>query len=163
MPDGTRRNGPAYDGDFYAWTQYQAEVLRAMPCDDNRFDRENVAEEIEDLGRSYRDAARSQVKRIIEHLLKLTYSPSADPHRGWRRSVTESRDELEEKLSASLRGDLETALPKLYRDARRRARVALEEYGEIEAAGAMPDECPYTLEQILEHDWYPQPPSQEET
>ena len=54
-----RRNapdGPGYDEDFYAWTQYQAEVLRAMPCDDNRFDRENVAEEIEDLGRNERDA-----------------------------------------------------------------------------------------------------------
>src|SRR3954447_17468293 len=162
MPDGTRPNGPDYDDDFYAWTQYQAEVLRSMPCDDNRFDRDNVAEEIEDLGRSYRDAARSQVKRIIEHLLKLTYSPAADPHRGWRHSVTEARDELEEKLSTSLRGDLETSLPKLYRDARRRARVGLEEYGEAEAAEATPKECPYTLEQILEHDWYPEPPPQEE-
>jgi len=65
MPDGTRAKGPDYDDDFYAWTQHQAEVLRSMPCDDNRFDRENVAEEIEDLGRSYRDAARSQVKRIL--------------------------------------------------------------------------------------------------
>ena len=54
MPDGTRPNGPGYDEDFYAWTQYQAEVLRSMPCDDNRFDRENVAEEIEDLGKNER-------------------------------------------------------------------------------------------------------------
>src|SRR3954470_23926335 len=142
MPDGTRRDGPGYDKDFYAWTQYQAEVLRSMPCDDNRFDRDNVAEEIEDLGRSYRDAARSQVKRIIEHLLKLTYSPAADPRRGWRYSVTEARDELEEKLSTLLRGDVETTLPRLYRDARRRARVGLEEYGEAEAVGRMPQECP---------------------
>ena len=58
----TRRpHGPDYDDDFYAWTQYQAEVLRSMPCDDNRFDRENVAEEIEDLGKNTRDAVRSQV------------------------------------------------------------------------------------------------------
>ena len=47
-----------------------------MPCDDNRFDRENVAEEIEDLGKSERDAVRSQVSRILEHLLKLAYSPA---------------------------------------------------------------------------------------
>ena len=162
MPDGTRQTGPGYDDDFYAWTQHQAEVLRSMPCDDNRFDRENVAEEIEDLGRSYRDAARSQVKRIIEHLLKLSYSPAPDPRRGWRPSVTESRDELEEKLSTTLRSDLETMLPKLYRDARRRARVGLEEYGEVDAAGAIPEECPYTLDQLLEHVWYPEPPPQEE-
>ena len=48
MPDGPRPNGPQYDDDFYAWTQYQAEVLRSMRTRDNRFDRENVAEEIED-------------------------------------------------------------------------------------------------------------------
>ena len=53
MPDG-----PRYDDDFYAWTQYQAEVLRSLRTRDNRFDREHVAEEIEDLGKSERDAVR---------------------------------------------------------------------------------------------------------
>ena len=71
MPDG-----PRYEDDFYAWTQHQAEVLRTMPVSDNRFDREHVAEEIEDLGKSERDAVRSQIRRIIEHLLKLAYSPA---------------------------------------------------------------------------------------
>ena len=66
-------NGPRYDDDFYAWTQYQAEVLRSMAVADNRFDRENVVEEIETLGRSERDAVRSQVRRIIEHLLKRLF------------------------------------------------------------------------------------------
>jgi hypothetical protein len=49
---------PRYDDDFYAWTQHQAAVLRSMPVTDNRFDREHVAEEIEDLGKSARDAAQ---------------------------------------------------------------------------------------------------------
>ena len=57
MPDG-----PRYDDDFYAWTQHQATVLRSMPVADNRFDREHVADEIEDLGRSERDAVRSQIR-----------------------------------------------------------------------------------------------------
>lgn len=35
MPDGQRPNGPRYDDDFYAWTQYQAEVLRSMRTRDN--------------------------------------------------------------------------------------------------------------------------------
>ena len=58
MPDG-----PRYDDDFYAWTQHQAEVLRSLHVTDNRFDREHVAEEIEDLGKSERDAVRSQIRR----------------------------------------------------------------------------------------------------
>jgi Domain of unknown function DUF29 len=57
MPDG-----PRYEDDFYAWTQHQAEVLRSMPAPDNRFDREHVAEEIEDFGKSERDAVRSQIR-----------------------------------------------------------------------------------------------------
>jgi len=73
MPDG-----PRYDDDFYAWTQHQAEVLRSLPVTDDRFDREHVAEEIEDLGKSERDAVRSQIRRIIEHLLKLGYSPAKE-------------------------------------------------------------------------------------
>jgi len=47
--------------------------LRSMAVADNRFDRENVVEEIETLGRSERDAVRSQVRRIIEHLLKRLF------------------------------------------------------------------------------------------
>ena len=39
MPDG-----PGYENDFFAWTQYQAEALRSMAVTDNRFDRENIAE-----------------------------------------------------------------------------------------------------------------------
>jgi len=76
VPDGPRPKGPDYDDDFYAWTQYQAEVLRTLPTSDNRFDREHLAEEVEDLGKSERDAVRSQVERILLHFLKLRF--------GWR-------------------------------------------------------------------------------
>src|ERR1044071_8815523 len=118
MPDGPRPKGPSYDDDFYAWTQYQAEVLRSLPTSDNRFDRENVAEEIEDLGKSERNAVRSEVRRIIEHLLKLHYSPATDPRADWMASIVGARAELEERLSATLRRDIETSLPRLYRSAR---------------------------------------------
>ena len=68
MPDG-----PRYEDDFYARTQHQAEVLRSMPAPDNRFDREHVAEEIEDLGKSERDAVRSRIRRIIGHFLNVAH------------------------------------------------------------------------------------------
>ncbi|HEY8874919.1 MAG TPA: DUF29 domain-containing protein, partial [Stellaceae bacterium] len=115
MPDGPRPNGPRYDDDFYAWTQYQAEVLRSMPAPDNRFDRENVAEEIEAVGRNERDAVRSQVRRIIEHFLKLAYSPASDPRYGWIESVLDARSILADKVSATLRQDIDASLSKLYR------------------------------------------------
>src|SRR3954466_8733449 len=102
MPDG-----PRYDDDYYAWTQYQAGVLRTMRRADNRLDRERVAEEIEDLGKSERDAVRSPIRRIIEHLLKLEYSPAADPRFDWIASIVEARQALGDKLTATLERDAE--------------------------------------------------------
>ena len=74
---------PRYDDDFYAWTQYQAAVLRSLAITDNRLDREHVAEEIEDLGKSERNAVRSEIRRILEHFLKLAHSPAGDPRADW--------------------------------------------------------------------------------
>jgi hypothetical protein len=147
--------GPRYDDDFYAWTQHQAEVLRTMPVSDNRFDREHVAEEIEDLGKSERDAVRSQIRRIIEHLLKLTYSPAEQPRFDWMETIVDARQELSDKLTPTLRGEVEGMLEKLYGDARRRATLGLRRYGEADAAGRLPTTCPYSWDEIYQQDWYP--------
>ena len=150
MPDG-----PRYDDDFYAWTQHQALVLRTMAVADNRFDRENVAEEIEDLGRSQRDAMRSQIRRIIEHLLKLACSPAQQPRFDWMASIAEARATLGDKISPTLRRDAEVMLAKLYRDGRRQAELGLRAYGENKAAEALPQTCPWSLDDICREDWYP--------
>jgi hypothetical protein len=156
MPDG-----PRYEDDFYAWTRYQAEVLRSMPVSDNRFDREHVAEEIEDLGKSERDAVRSQIRRIIEHLLKLAHSPAEQPHFDWMHSISNARSELEDKLSPALRRDIEATLEKLYADGRRNAALALWRFEEESAARAFPEKCPFSLDEISRQDWYPVSPQTE--
>ena len=157
VPDGPRPKGPDYDDDFYAWTQYQAEVLRTLPTSDNRFDREHLAEEIEDLGKSERDAVRSQVERILLHFLKLAYSPARDPRFDWMDSIAEARSALANKLSPTLRRDSEGALSKLYASARRRAILQLSGHREYMAAQSLPTECPFTIDQIIADDWYPEP------
>jgi hypothetical protein len=150
MPDG-----PTYEDDFYAWTQHQAEVLRTMPVSDNRFDREHVAEEIEDLGKSERDAVRSQIRRIIEHLLTLAYSPAEQPRFDWMETIVDARQELSDKLTPTLRREIEGTLEKLYGDARRRATLGLRRYDEADAAERLPITCPYSGDEICEQDWYP--------
>ena len=151
-------DGPRYDDDFYAWTRHQAMVLRTMAAADNRFDRENVAEEIEDLGRSERDAVRSQVRRIIECLLKLAYSPAHQPRFDWMASIAEARATLGDKLSPTLQRDAENLLPKLYEDGRDRAELGLRSHGEMQAADNLPPDCPYTIDEILRRGWFPEPP-----
>jgi hypothetical protein len=152
MPDG-----PRYDDDYYAWTQYQAEVLRTMRRADNRLDRERVAEEIEDLGKSERDAVRSQMVRIIEHLLKLEYSPATDPRFDWMASIVEARRALADKITATLRRDAEAMLPELYADGRELAQIGLRKFREHAEAERLPATCPYSFEQIRQRGWYPEP------
>ena len=153
MPDG-----PRYEDDFYAWTQYQAEVLRSMPAPDNRFDREHIAEEMEDLGKSERDAVRSQIRRIVEHLLKLANSPADPPRFDWMETIDDARQTIADKISPTLRRDAEAVLDKLFAEARRRAARGLRRYGEAGAADALPQTCPYSLDEICQEDWYPVSP-----
>jgi len=153
MPDG-----PRYEDDFYAWTQYQAEVLRSMPAPDNRFDREHVAEAIKDLGKSERDAVRSQIRRIIVHFLKLAYSRSEQPRAGWMETIDDARETLSDKLTATLRRDAEASIEGLYADGQRRAGRELTRHGELDAAQQLPLVCPYSLDEICREDWYPTAP-----
>jgi hypothetical protein len=108
----------SYGEDVYLWSVQQAAALREaaaagsnLPVADLPVDWENVAEEIESVGRSELHALESALTRVIEHLLKLEYSPAVDPRAGWRTSVLKHRiravGELED--SPSLRGRLRSA------------------------------------------------------
>ena len=147
-----------YEDDFYAWTKQQAGIIRRLPVTDNRFDRDRVAEEVADLGKSERDAVRGQVRRVIEHLLKLQYSPAQPPRRDWQATIVDARAELADKLTSTLRRDARDRLPKLYAVARRKAVLALEEFGEEAAIDKIPQNCPYALADIVRDDWFPAPP-----
>jgi len=157
VPDGPRPKGPDYDDDFYAWTQYQAEVLRTLPTSDNRFDREHLAEEIEDLGKSERDTVESQIVKILEHLLKLAYSPADRPRYGWMGSIADARRILRKRLTPTLRRYVEDDLAELYRDGREAAELSLRDHGEHDAAVILPASCPFSLDRILDREWYPEP------
>jgi hypothetical protein len=45
-------------------------------------------------------------------------------------------------------------LDRLFGCARRDAALGLRRHGEREAAQALPTTCPYSLDQIVGHDWY---------
>ena len=82
---------------------------------------------------------------IVEHLLRLQYSPAQDPRSGWIDSVLEHRNRLEYDLTPRLRQILEDELPRVYRVARRTAEQRLCVYGEDTAAAALPATCPLPL------------------
>ncbi len=147
-----------YDSDFYGWTQEQARALRRLAEERSNvpLDLENLAEEIESLGISDRRALENALKRVIEHLLKLEFSPAADPRNGWRRSVREHRFRVAEMGGRSRR--LENLLPDLFQGAWAEARAlaagSLADEDAIDPA-TLPPDCPYTLDRICDHGWWP--------
>jgi hypothetical protein len=151
-----------YNTDFLAWSKEQAEALRAeaRTGSNRKLDWENLAEEIEDLGISQQSALESQVRRIVEHLLKLQHSPAAGPRRGWRVSIVDARIRIEVLLARnpSLTGDLDAIFAEEHKRASRKTIVALERQREIDPSlAARIRATRYTEEQIL-GDWYPPEP-----
>jgi hypothetical protein len=146
------RGSDLYEQDFYAWAREQATLLRA-----GRFeglDLAHLTQEVDDLGEALYRSVRSRIRTIIEHLLKLQHSPAAEPRGLWLDTVHTQRADLEDDLTASLRPRLRSELPKQYVRARAAAARSLRRYGETAAADALPETCPYSLDQIA-GDWLP--------
>jgi hypothetical protein len=146
--------GALYADDFALWAERQAALLRAGRYDE--LDLDNLIDEVEDLSRQERRSVESYVETIVEHLLKLTLSPALPLRRGWLVTVDKQRVELARDLSTTLRNHLEAELPALYAGLRRPVARQLEQDGG--SPGALPQACPYTLDQILAPDWYPDEP-----
>jgi hypothetical protein len=142
----------AYESDYYAWTQTQAEILRRLKTADNQLDREHIAEEIEDLGRSERFACEAFVERIIEHLLKLDFSGLAEPSGHWRKELRNFRYELARRMTPSIERLLRESLASRYAKGRADASDLDEEIAGF--SRRLPEECPYSFEQITS-EWLP--------
>src|SRR5580658_7450631 len=89
-PLGTERKS-LYDTDFVEWSTRTADLLRRGRL--AGLDLENVAEEIEDLGKSERSAVRSQLRRMLLHLVKSRIQPERSGAI-WRGSVASARTEI---------------------------------------------------------------------
>jgi len=152
MPSGL------YEHDFLLWTEREATLLRAQAGRSNGpVDWANVAEEVESLGRSQVTEARRRLARIVEHLLKLEFSPAAEPRRRWTETIFSQRRDLTRLLrdSPSLRSRLPDLLAEEQPDAVQAAAEALDAYGETAAGQAVRTRGGrYTMEQVIEP-WLP--------
>ena len=139
-----------YDRDFSAWSESQARSLRKRNVSD--LDWDNLAEEIETLGRSERSEIRSRLVVLLLHLLKWQYQP-AKRKPGWKASIVEARDQLGRQLkeNPSLKSYPASVLDKSYEIARLRAADETEL-----AVESFPEQCPYLVERILDEGFYPE-------
>ncbi len=136
MPDGAS----LYEIDYHAWSLEQAAALRkaARAGSNLALDFENLAEEVEDLGKRVRTELRHRLETIIEHLLKLQFSPARDPRAGWESTVRRSRREVERLLAEN--PSLRPLLATLAAEAAGIAPILAQDLaaqGEAEAAAAV--------------------------
>ena len=147
-----------YDEDFVRWTEVQAKALReaARAGANLPLDWENLAEEVEDLGRSLRRELRSRIASIIEHLMKLEYSRSPNPRRGWRLTVVRERGQIGRLLedAPSLRREISRMIETEAPQALEVVAESLRSHGEITPALLVKLGAAYTEDQIF-GDWLP--------
>ena len=149
-----------YEEDFVRWTEEQAAALReaARLGTNLPLDWENLAEEIDSLGRSARRELGSRIATIIEHLIKLRRSPATDPRSGWMDTIDRERDDIELLLreSPSLKPEVARIIAEEGPRALRRAHRSLLRHGEqASAAATLPTGAGYTEEQVR-GDWFPE-------
>jgi hypothetical protein len=140
-----------HDTDFYRWTQDQAALLRALPRSSNRLDIDNLAEEIEDMGRAEIKEISSLLRQTLVHLVKIAFASEAPSVAHWVGEASGFQGDAVLAFSPGLRQRLD--LPKIWSVAKRNATDSLTEYGV--AVPPLPDECPLSLDQLLDLDFSP--------
>jgi len=129
-----------YEQDFHAWTMQQAELLRTRRLD--CADLDNIAEEIEDMGKSVRRELTSRLAGLFLHLLKWQFQPTFHGN-SWRLTLKEQRRALRRHL---------------------RDNPSLKSYGDATigaqretglAAETFPETCPFAFDQAISDDFWP--------
>ena len=73
----------------------------------------------------------------------------------WADEIDEFRVQMKGKLSPSIRRHLRRDLVEIYNDGRRIVERKMRRYGEVRTVARLPENCPYTIEQVL-GDWLPE-------
>jgi hypothetical protein len=138
-----------YQLDYARWLLENARLLREGRL--TEADTSNIAEELEDMGRSEARALRSHLRVLLTHLLKWQFQPDQRSS-SWRGSIFNARKSAQRLLkeSPSLRGRIPELVADIYGDA---VFNAANETGLAETS--FPTTCPYKLEDMLDTDHWP--------
>jgi len=139
-----------YDEDILRWSEQQAEIIRRLgsarrdlPKD---LDIENVAEEIESVGRSELAAVESFLELILVHLIKLATEPDAAAARHWRAEIFGFHGGMWRRYSPSMKQRIDLDL--LWRRACEQMLLASEGPQHAAIAG-LPEASPFMLDAFL--------------
>lgn len=138
-----------YERDYYAWLSTNAELLRHGKLSD--IDAENIAEELETMGRREKRELISRLTVLLVHLLKWQFQPSRRS-KSWQNTILLQRSDVDDLLdeSPSLQGELDNILSRAYT----RAKLIAEDETGLDRT-VFPETCPYSVDSVLDQRFLP--------
>ncbi len=136
-----------HETDDYLWLLATIKLLKQNRLDE--VDLENLIEELEDLGSEKKNAVVSLLEQVIRHLLLLQYWQEEYERNSyhWQAEIVNFRNQLKRRLTGNLRNYLTQEMLEIYSDALEYVKVKTKFQVDF------PEECPYTLEQLLDKDY----------
>jgi hypothetical protein len=152
MPEGTTLMNTLaleYEQDFQGWINQHITLLKTGKV--NELDVEHLIAELEDMGKSNVRELESRLVILIAQLLKWQFQVDKQSS-SWRGSIIEQRVQLLRLLRKipSLKRELPNAVSEAYADA---LNLAIKETKLLSTI--FPTECPYSITQLLDDDFYP--------
>lgn len=138
-----------HDEDFYAWAIKNSELLRQKKFEE--IDVDNIAEEIESMGKSERRELVNRLSVLIAHLLKWQYQPKRQG-KSWMLTIKQQRLQINKLLknNPSLKNKIEFDFKDAYEGA---IIIAADETKILEED--FPKHCPFDLDDCLDNEFLP--------
>ncbi|MEQ8380781.1 MAG: DUF29 domain-containing protein [Coleofasciculus sp. A1-SPW-01] len=139
-----------YEVEYDQWLARTISLLK-----ENRFnelDKDHLIEELEDLSRREKKTVERFLEQIIRHLLLWQYWTAEHDYNAnhWQAEIMSFRTQINEDLTQNLRNHLQENQVKIHGKA---LNYVKQKTGyEVN----FPENCPYTLDQLLEINWLPE-------
>lgn len=141
---------PKYEKDFYGWAMENASLLKQGRF--NEVDVENIVEEMESMGRSEKSQLTNRLAILIAHLLKWQFQPDFRG-RSWHGTIKEQRKRA--KILLKENPSLKNKLAEVFLDAYELSVDIVEKETSIDLK-LLPSECPYSFEDCLDDNFFPE-------
>ncbi|MCW6037394.1 DUF29 domain-containing protein [Spirulina subsalsa FACHB-351] len=138
-----------YDLDREQWLSKTIDCLKHNRLEE--LDQQHLIEELEELGRREKKSVERFLEQIIRHLLLLQYWHSESEYNAnhWKAEIMSFRGQLNEDLTQNLQNHLQENQANIYVKALNYVRQ------KTGYTVQFPEECPYSLEQLLAMNWLP--------
>lgn len=139
----------SFENDLNSWLCEELSILGIEEAD--KYDISAIAKEIEGLRHSTPKELGSCFRLILLHFFKMAYHPEGQ-QMSWKITILLQRKNLIDCIEANPipRDDVDDAIKTAYEEAR-----ILASNGTGIQYDALPEQCPWTFEQLIDNEFYP--------